>query len=442
MKWFVSILLVTLFAPLTFAQKKLLIDVKGTSLQELMNLKITSLSKKSEPLSEAPAAVYVLTRDDIIRSGANHLPEVLRYVPGVEVARISATQWAISIRGFNSNSANKLLVMIDGRSVYSPLYSGVLWEEKDVLMEDVERIEVVRGPGGTLWGANAVNGVINIITRSAQDAEGSHIKVGAGRVERGIVQLRHEQAVTDHQFVRVYGKFTDREESPAAENDSDKGQLAIGGFRWDIVDQSWGDLMVQGDVYHSELGGGFVSATREGRDGRGHNLLLNWQLEANPKQNHKLLFYFDHTTLETSLSDRRDIWNLEYQLQQQWGRNEFVIGAGYRYLTDDVTGSELFSVAPQKRSDEIFNVFLQNDTAFQGDTLHLILGSKFEHNNYTGDEWQPSIRLAKIWGDFMVWGAWSRAIRVPSRLEHDIVSPFLTGNQTAVSEESDFYEVG
>lgn len=427
---------------------QLALDIKGTSLAELMTLKITSLSRKTEALNRAPAAVYVITQDEIRRMGVTHIAEALRYVPGVEVARMEANKWAISIRGFNSRTANKLLVMIDGRSIYSPLFSGVLWEEKDVVLEDVERIEVIRGPGGTTWGANAVNGVINIITKDSRDTLGGQVKLGAGLEERGLAQARYGWRIDEQTTARVYGKFTERDDSgsgPTSRAFRDDGaRMRQSGFRLDRDSPEQGHLTLQGDLYQGDLGPKDHGLGELGQAHDGGNLKLDWAYSPTTERTHELQLYYDDTTLETrGLIDKRQLWSFDYQVLQRWRNHELVAGVGYRQIDDEIETRPAGLLLPVRRSDELMSAFIQDDMAFLDDRLHLILGTKYERNDYSNEEWQPSVRASYAFDDALIWAAWSQAVRTPTRLEHDIFNPpGLVAGQNLKPEYASVYELG
>lgn len=424
--------------------QKLSLDIKGTSLAQLMSLKITSLSRKQEALSQAPAAAYVITRDEIRRMGVTHVAEVLRYVPGVQVARLEANKWAISIRGFNSRAANKLLVMIDGRSIYSPLFSGVLWEEKDLVLDDIERIEVIRGPGGTQWGANAVNGVINIITRDARLTQGGEVRAGFGREERSLTQARYGWSIDPQTHARIYGKFTQRDDSGSGPVADDSSRTQQSGFRIDHNTAGQGHLTLQGDVYQGDIGPESEGLGTPGQEHNGGNLQLGWSYAATADRRHELKAYYDATTLITpGLNDRRHLLNFDYQLLQRWQNHEVVGGAGYRYGSDAIGVLPPVVFIPPQRSDELKSAFIQDDMAFLDDRLHLIAGSKYEHNDYSGEEWQPSLRTSYAFSDALLWAAASRVTRTPTRLEHDISVPgIFVGGRNLQPEHARVYELG
>lgn len=399
------------------------------SIEELASLEVTSVSKKAEPRLAAPAAVYVITRDQIRRSGATSIPEALRLAPGVEVARLNAHSWAISIRGFNSTTANKLLVLLDGRSLYTPLYSGVFWDVQDTLLEDVERIEVVAGPGGTLWGANAVNGVINIITRSARDSEDGFLEAGGGAQERAFGAARYAGSLGERTYARGYVKDLSRgpNELAAGGDAADDWRLAQGGFRvdWEGATDS---LTAQGDAYSGRQGD---RSTGVG----GANLVLRWDRRLRDRSRLQLQAYWDHTDrrIEGSLRAHRDTYDLDFQHNLTLGvRHDVVWGLGYRVTSDDNENSTFVAFTPASRSDQVFSAFAQDEIDLWRERLLLTMGSKIEHNDYTGYEVQPSLRLAFLASDRQtLWAAVSRAVRTPSRLDADLVLTAPISNPTA-----------
>ena len=417
------------------------IDITGISLTELFNLKITSLSKKKQALNKAAAAVYVLTHNEIDRLGVTTIADALRYVPGVEVANIDASRWAISIRGFNSLAANKLLVMIDGRSVYSPLFSGVVWAEKDVVLADVDRIEVIRGPGGAIWGANAVNGVINIITRKAQETQGVLLEAGLGSEQSKVISARYGWQLAENAYMRIYAKHRQHDNTNQQfSNDNNRHNQV--GFRLDYDLATNNALTLQGDLYSGVIGNVASQAMPDGQTQSGGNFLLNWQFTDNNNSQHKLLSYYEQTQLSVPmLDDKREIWNLDYQFQQQWQQHALIGGVGYRVLHDEITTSPFDFIAPKNRHDEVINAFIQDDIALLDDDLHLIVGIKFEHNDYSGNESLPSVRLSYQLPQSLVWSAWSKAVRVPTRVESDIRYGNFSGERLG-AEHANVYELG
>ena len=442
------------------------------SLEELGLIQITSVSKQAEPLLNAPAAVYVITRDDILRSGVTSIPEALRLAPGVEVARRSAHAWSISIRGFNSDLANKLLVLVDGRSVYSPLYAGVFWDVQDTLIEDIERIEVVSGPGGTLWGANAVNGVINIITRSANDTRAPFVELGGGTEEQAFAGFRYGGELNERFAFRTYLKYFDRDSSKqlSGTDGIDDWRMARGGFRMDSNASLPDRIRIQGDIYSGEKAVEFLDAFTIGTlpagisvgdsDISGGNLMAEWQRILDENSDFKLLFYYDHTyrAIPNTYTETRDTLDLDFQHHFAIGaRNDVLWGAGIRYTTDDLENSTFSSFEPPSRSDSTYSLFVQDKIGIVRDRVYLTIGSKFEHNDYSGYEWQPNVRLSWQASDRQAaWLAASRAVRIPSRLDADLrlVLPFsvpgipfpvyvtANGNHDYDSEELLAYEAG
>jgi iron complex outermembrane receptor protein len=441
-KLLVSQILILAFSVSALAKTgDLAIDITGTSLSQLFNLKITSLSKKTQDLHKAAAAVYVLTNDEIDRLGVTTIADALRYVPGVEVAKIDASRWAISIRGFNNRAANKLLVMIDGKSIYSPLFSGVLWEEKDVLLADVDRIEVIRGPGGAIWGANAVNGVINIITRKAQASQGLLLEAGLSFEQSEVVNARYGWQLAEGSYIRIYAKHR-QDDSTNEQFNNDSNQQNQVGFRLDYDIATDNALTLQGDLYSGEIGSLSSQDMPDGQEQSGGNFLLNWQFSDDANRQHKLLSYYDRTQLSLpTLNDKREIWNIDYQLEQQWQQHALVIGLGYRLLHDQVQTKPIDQIQPQSRNSEVFNAFIQDDIALLDDDLHLIAGIKYEGNDYSGNEWLPNVRLSYQLAHSLVWGAWSKAVRVPTRLERDLRLGSFSG-ENFKSERANVYELG
>lgn len=396
------------------------------SLEELSQIEVYSASRRGEPTQGAAAAVYVLTGDDIHRSGVTSVPDALRLVPGVQVGRVDANKWAVSMRGFNERGANKLLVLVDGRSIYDPLFSGMLWESQDFLLEDIDRIEVIRGPGGTLWGANAFNGVINIITRSAADTNGTLVSVAAGNEERYVAALRHGWRSGENHDARVYVKARERDEGYLATDEPfDALEDVRGGFRWDWADGSGDRLRVSGDMYEADAGIRESPVLAHTVDHGGHNLLTEWSRHRSPENAWRLQFYYDHVDYESvGFTQDRDTYDLEFQHNLQPGeRQEIVWGVGYRRLRDHTVTSlaGFIDVLPARREDEIGTVFLQDTIDLVPDALQLVLGLKYEDTDYAASSWLPNVRLAWTPDDEQTWWAGvAEATRVPSRLEADL----------------------
>lgn len=415
-------------------------DLAALSLEELLSLEVTSVSRRSERISDAPAAVYVLTAEDIRRSGATSIPELLRMVPGVQVAHIDGNKWAISARGLAERFADKLLVLIDGRSVYTPLFGGVFWDVQDTLLEDIDRIEVIRGPGGTLWGANAVNGVINIITRGASETQGGLVVAGGGDRERAFGAVRYGGRLGERFHYRAFAKYFDRE--PFVTEDGDEAEdgwnQLRGGFRVDGDLGPDAELTVQGDLYVGNSGGtggdlflrgfedqGVVNRpVRNREDVAGGNLLGRIRHRISDTASFQAQAYFDRTTRKGYYFDEsRNILDLDIQHQFRLGdRQEVVWGAGYRFGWDAFRGRNIVALDPSHRSDHLFSAFLQDEIELLGERLWVTAGSKIEHNSYTGTEVQPSLRFrARPLEGHTLWGAVSRAVRTPTRADEDIV---------------------
>ncbi|HLQ01867.1 MAG TPA: TonB-dependent receptor, partial [Burkholderiales bacterium] len=397
-------------------------------------------------------SIFVITGEDIRRSGATRLPEALRLAPNLEVARASASSYAISARGFNQPVAiaNKLLVLIDGRAVYTPLFSGVFWDAQDVMLEDVERIEVISGPGAALWGANAVNGVINVITRRSLDTQGGYAYGHSGNLERGY-GARYGGALDGGASYRVYGRFFDvfntaRADGVTASDGWGKGQV---GFRSD-----WGTtangFTLQGDVYRGKLD----QAMGDDSSISGNNLLGRWNRDLAEWGRLQVQAYFDHTERDIpgTFAERLNIFDVEFlHGLRAIGAHALTWGGGYRYGDDRVTNSAVLAFLPADRGLRWSNVFAQDEIALE-DNLRLTLSGKFENNYYTGTEFLPSARLAwKPQPQRLVWGAVSRAVRAPSRIDRDLFvpartgpppTPALDGGPDFVSEVVKVFEVG
>ncbi len=396
------------------------------SLEELSQVRVFSASRHLEPTQGSPSAIFVLTREDLLRSGVITVPEALRLVPGVQVGRVDANKYAVSMRGFNSREANKLLVLVDGRSIYDPLFSGMLWESHDFMLEDIERIEVIRGPGGTLWGANAFNGVINIITRSAADTNGTFGMVTVGEEERYIAALRHGWAMGTDQDARVYVKARERDAGfAAAFEPADSLRDIRGGFRWDRAGGATDELRLSGDVFDTSAGIRETPEQAHRVSHSGHNLLAQWSRNRTDENGWRLQLYYDHVDYESiGFTQDRDAWDLEFQQSlSPTDRHLVVWGATYRRARDHTLSSipGLVDILPARRDDTIESVFLQDTFSILPERLNLVLGIKYERTDYADRAWLPNLRLA--WTpspDQTWWAAVSEATRVPSRLEADL----------------------
>ncbi len=436
------------------------------SLEELLQIEITSVSKHPEKLALAPAAVSALTTDDLRRSGSGNLPDALRLVPGMQVAAVDAHSWAISARGFPDVFANKLLVLRDGRSLYTPLFSGVFWDAQDTVLEDIERIEVVRGPGATLWGANAVNGVINILTKTAAQTVGTMVSTVAGTDSAGSLTVRYGAALSQTSHYRVYAKYSRYAESELAGGGRglDSWKLAQTGFRFDRTDTNGALLTVQGDAYAgrqhtvflipNSAPPYFAPIVDEPRLA-GTNLLARWTRPEVLGGELMVQGYFDYTHRDTAIfREDRETFDLEAQHRIIAANGQkLTLGTGFRTTVDDVGNTPTVLLNPASRRTDLWNVFLQDDIPLRQDVLHLIIGSKFERNDFTGWEVQPGSRL--LWTpneQHTLWTSVARAARTPSRSDADITLHQLTslpilfahiqGNRSFDSELLTAYEAG
>jgi iron complex outermembrane receptor protein len=417
-----------LLAPTASAESELV----GMDLEDLMEIEVTTVSKQSRKIGESPAAVTVLNQEDIRRSGATSIPELLRMVPGLHVAQIDANHWSVSSRGFSEEFSNKLQVMLDGRSIYTNTFSGVLWNEHDLMLEDIERIEVVRGPGGTLWGANAVNGVINIISKHASETQGLLVSGRAGDIETGAGAARYGYEIAEGAHVRVYGKYADRGnfDSPASGSASDAWETLRTGARldWDVTDRD--SLMISGDFYDVEAQKLLVAGLRDEEENQGANLMLRASHAFSDTSEASLQTYWAYTDRDwLPITEKRNTFDVELQHSfSPLARNQIVWGAGYRLTTEDVDGSIALDFSDTDQDDNLFSFFVQNETALVEGLLSLTLGSKLEHNDYTGFEYQPGGRILLTPGENMsFWGAVSRAVRSPSRADEDLMLTDMPG---------------
>jgi len=451
------------------AQDKPPVDLTQMPLEDLMNMKVTSVSKKEESVSRTAAAVFVITREDIRRSGATNIPDVLRMAPGVDVQQIDASTWAISIRGFNERYSNKVLVLIDGRSVYTPSFSGVYWEQIDMPLENIERIEVIRGPGATVWGANAVNGVISIITKSAKDTKGGLVTAATGSQLKAEGLAEFGGAAGNNAAYRVFGDAFDIGNSAGAEFPADDHWMrAHGGGRldWDISSQD--SLMVQGDAFANEgnetrrsglIATPYDSIFNQTVDAAGGDVLARWNHTLDGGSQTSLQAYFD-TYRRSDFGEPEVQRTLDFDFQDHvagTGRNDIVWGAGYRVYTSGLSPGYIVGFSPPSQTESLYSCFFQDEIRL-ADSVWLTVGGKLEHNPYTGFQTEPSLRL--IWNPSAsrqtVWASASKAVRQPSRLDTDIQTNVETlpagpgaievlrlyGNPNIQNEEARDYELG
>jgi iron complex outermembrane recepter protein len=444
---------------------EVLATYKKMSVEELMDQEVTSVAKQPQPLKQAPAAIQVVTGDEIRRSGASSIPEALRLADNLNVAQQSSSQWDISARGFNTSGfSDKMLVLMDGRSLYTPLLAGVIWNMQDYLLEDIDRIEVISGPGGTLWGANAMNGVINITSKNARDTQGLYVEGGGGNWLQDFGAVRYGGTLSSNVFYRVYGKYFNRDaevydDGKSANDAWNRGQ---GGFRIDADGAANDQFTLQGDIFggdNNSTPGGEGTPNAEGTSGGG-NILGRWTHTYSDDSDMSLQLYYDRNHLGApfqsagaipagTLTDDLDTYDLDFQDRFPLGAwNNIVWGLGYRFTHDDVQGAPLVTFLPNTLDQNLYSGFVQDEIKLC-ENVFLTLGSKIEHNDYTGFEYEPSARIQwNVTDKQMLWGAVSRAVRTPSRYDRDLSEPspaygtFLTGNSSFESETLIAYELG
>jgi len=418
--------------------------LKQLSLEELIDIEVTSVSRRAEKLSDVASAIQVITGEEIHRSGATSLPEALRLAGNLETVQVNTAQWAMSARGFNAPLSNKMLVLIDGRTVYTPLFSGVLWDLQDVMLEDLERIEVISGPGATLWGANAVNGVISISSKNAKDTQGLLVEGGGGTNPRGFGAVRYGGAFSPKIHFRLYGKYGNREGTVSAtgRNSGNDWDQVQGGFRLDAEVTDSDLVTLQGDLYQStiQLAGPQDLVTH------GSNLLGRWSHTISSNSDFKFQVYADrvHRNSALSFNDTLVMQDVDFQHRFPLGAHHDVVwGAGYRLVKDNFRSGSV-GLRPERTSLETFNAFIQDEIAVVQDQLHVTLGTKVEHNDYTGLEFQPGARIAwKLRENETIWAAISRALRTPARVDRDYyIPPVSFGSPNLESEQLIAYELG
>jgi iron complex outermembrane recepter protein len=410
-------------------------DLTQKSLEDLMKIKVTSVSRKEQTTSQAAAAVYVISQEDIRRSGAENIPDLLRMVPGLDVAQIDTGKWAITARGFNGQYSDKLLVLIDGRTVYTPIFAGVFWDSENVPLSTIERIEVIRGPGAAIWGSNAVNGVINIITMKAQDTQGGHLEAGIGDTGTGAEGILYGGQAKGIGAYRVYGEGFHYNSSPSLSgvNGEDDWRLVHGGFRVDSTLTPKDSLATEGEVYRGNAGelattplslAPPVTGTVALRDiYSGWNILSRWNHIISPQSETSLQVYFERTNRgDSTYALGLDTFDLDFQNHVALGsRQDVVWGGGYRLSSDDTSPTLRITYTPNDRTTQLFSLFAQDEITVRPNRLQLSLGARIEHNDYTGFDFQPSVRA--VWTPStrdMFWSAVSGADRTPARSDTNI----------------------
>jgi iron complex outermembrane receptor protein len=421
-------------------------SLKQLSLEQLGDVEVTTVSKQPQQLQRTPAAVFVITQEDIRRSGATNIPEALRMAPGVEVARIDADHWSVAIRGFAGQFSKSLLVLIDGRSVYTPLFDGVYWDVQNVMLEDIERIEVIRGPGGTIWGANAVNGVINIITKSSKETQGALAALGGGNVDQGTGAVRYGGSDGKDFSYRIYGTGSLRGPEFHADGDPFDGfRMGQMGFRTDWKADDKNTLTVQGDIYGALSGESLQLATysppaeivaEDKANASGGNLLARWQHTTGEGSDIQIQTYFDRTNRQDlELGETRDTLDIDFvqhlrvhrEQELTWGLGARVSPSNYIQIAPGV------NFLPNKQTESIYSGFAQYELPIVRDKLMLTAGTKLEHNSFSGFDYQPSVRL--LWAPterHSFWTAVTRAVRTPSRIDDDVLFDIFVENTPTV----------
>jgi iron complex outermembrane recepter protein len=442
--------------------------LKRLSLEQLGDVEITTASKEPETLRKVAAAIYVINQEDIRRSGATSLPEVLRLAPGVEVAQVDSDHWSVAIRGFGAVLASKLLVLIDGRSVYTPLFAGVFWEAQATPLEDIERVEVIRGPGGTIWGDNAVDGVINIITKSSKDTAGALVSAGGGNADQDMETVRYGGGNDQGFNYRVYGMGFGRnpEFHPEGSN-FDHWRMGQAGFRTDWNKNMRDSFTVQGGIYDEVAGEATTYAlysppsqvTVDGNaDLWGGNVLGRWKRVFSDKSDFQIQAYYDHTHhFEPEFGENRDTFDVDFLDHLTLpGHQNFLWGLGARVSPSTIVQRvPTIDFLPHHQTGQLYSGFVQDEIPFLDHKLSLTGGTKIEHNNYTGFDFQPSVRL--LWNPTphqTLWGSVTRAVSTPSRIDEDVqLTDFagatslpiylrVSGNSKFVPETLIAYEIG
>jgi iron complex outermembrane recepter protein len=404
------------------AQRSQQRDLTSQSLEDLMNVEVTSASKKEQTLSRVAAAIFVITKEDIRRSGATNIPDLLRMVPGLDVAQIDANTWAISARGLNEQFSNKLLVMVDGRSVYTPTFGGVYWDTVDVPLDDIERIEVVRGPGGTVWGANAVNGVINVITKKASETRGTMLEGGGGNVHQGFGTAQYGGRWGEKTEYRAYLRYQEESHTPGPDGKAagDGWDMARGGFRLESKLSGSDKLEVEGDLYGGREGQGLISVTpgvavHQNGDLSGGYVEGMWTHVHSERAESTLRASFDRYQHDVPFKDDRNTLDIEFKNQFSWGERQELVWETDYLFTNHSSNSDIVMYDPSDNSRQLFSGFVQDEIALVRNRLYFTVGTKVEHNAYNGFDVLPSARLAWEASEKQtLWAAVSRAVRIPT----------------------------
>lgn len=422
-------------------------ELKRLSIEELMNVEVTSAARKPQRLATVASALDVMTSEEIRRSGALQIPDLLRLSTGLHVAQVDGHTWGISARGFNLTTANKMHVLMDGRSLYTPLFAGVFWDVQDTFLEDLEQIEVIRGPGSTMWGANAVNGVINIVTKRAQETQGTLVFGGGGMEERGFGGVRYGGRLGEKTYYRAYAKAFSRDDLTLRGGGGAKDDWRMGqtGFRLDSELSEQNLITAQGDLYYGEVG----QLTEDDIELAGGNLLGRWTHVFSENSDLQWVTYYDRTdrSVPRIFEEERNTWDTELQHRFKGGeRHEWVWGLNYRVSLDEVDNPspQALGFFPDGKTIHLVSGFVQDEITLIEERLGLMLGAKLEHNDFSGFEIQPSARAA--WtptSRHTLWSAVSRAVRTPSRIDHHLRIPGLIREDDGFGpEELVAYEIG
>ncbi len=463
-----------LFAGNTKAEESIP-DILDLDLEALLDIQIVSVSKRAQSSQDVAAAIFVITAEDLQRSGATSIAEALRMVPGLHVGRIDSNKWAITSRGFNGRFSNKLLVLIDGRSVYTNIFSGVYWELLDLMLEDLDRIEIIRGPGATMWGANAVNGVINVITKHAADSQGTMAMAIAGSHEKMTLGTRHGAKLGDKIYARVSLKSTSRDEYEYENGDPSRDDWTqrTASLRLDAEISDRDAMTIQSHIYDGdinqitdtyEIAAPHFVTTEETASIRGGGLRFEWRHTLSPTSELSVQGYFDRMDRKEFIGrQEQDVYDAELRHRFQAGEHLLAWGMGYRSTTTTISNSPIVMVQSPEKVDKLLNTYIQDDFELIHDRLGVTLGSKIEFNDYTDEVLQPSARLLwKIKNRHRAWASVSRAVRTPSRAEDDFrvlntvipasipginpaplpVAVIVEGNEDYKAEELLAHEVG
>lgn len=441
-------------------------DLTKVNIEDLMNIKVTSASKKEQKLSQVAAAIFVITQEDIRSSGALNIPDLLRMVPGLDVAQINANTWAISSRGFNLQFANKLLVLIDGRAVYTPLFGGVNWDTQDVPLEDIERIEVIRGPGGTVWGANAVDGVIDIITKRAAETQGGLVTGGGGTQAQEFGTLQYGGQIKGDTSYRIFAKYLndDHLADLNGESGKDDWHFLHAGFRADTTLSKKDSLTTQGDIYTGDEGSIIVHSVLSPVENinverlaplSGGDVMTRWDHIFSSRSDMTLKFYFDRYARDgPEASEVRNTFDIDFQNHIVAGaRQDFIWGAEYRHSADETVGTIDQAFVPANETGDLFNAFLQDQITLKPDRLAVYVGARIENSYFSGFDYEPSARFAWTPGNHRTfWASISRASRTPAQRDIGIDAVLaalpgpsevaLLGNPSIKSEHVIAYQLG